>query len=346
MGSVKIADTLGQKNSGVFAIVDANDIAGGIYSVADTTARDAIPAERRKIGMLCWCITPGSMWRLDSDLNTWVSYEVAGPTGVTGDTGPTGVTGSDGATGPTGITGSDGATGPTGVTGSDGVTGATGSTGSDGYYRVRNCSPNNVASLAAYPIDYTLNDGVTNVEGDVVLLIDQTTTSQNGPYMVGVVGAGTAPLTRPSWWATGQNKNTNEVHIRVGTEGDLYGGTIWSVFGSGGYGSLDYIVVDTDDPYLFPLYFTTQSVLNNGTNTLTNLPILNANFSAVLVTLNTVPPTTTIRWYVDGIVAGQPCTGQAALTLVTAANATDTDADSIDYTIVVINQGAMRVPPP
>ena len=55
-----------------------------------------------------------------------------GPTGRTGDTGPTGPTGADGATGLTGPTGADGATGPTGPTGADGATGPVGPTGADG----------------------------------------------------------------------------------------------------------------------------------------------------------------------------------------------------------------------
>lgn len=66
---------------------------------------------------------------------------------------------------------------------------------------VRGVVTANIASLAAFTV--ASNDGLTYVAGNVVLLVNQTTATQNGPYTVGTVGGGTAPLTRPPWWQTG-----------------------------------------------------------------------------------------------------------------------------------------------
>lgn len=60
-------------------------------------------------------------------------------------------------------------------------------------FEVRGASTGNVANLAAFTV---ANDGITLVQGERVLLKNQGTASQNGIYDVGVVGGGTAPLTR------------------------------------------------------------------------------------------------------------------------------------------------------
>jgi len=52
-----------------------------------------------------------------------------------------------------------------------------------------------VPTLASFSV---IVDGVTLVEGDRVLLTEQTTQSENGLYEVGVVAASLAPLTRPA----------------------------------------------------------------------------------------------------------------------------------------------------
>lgn len=62
-----------------------------------------------------------------------------------------------------------------------------------GYAPVKSASTGNVANLASFTVD---NDSVNLVAGDRVLLKDQSTTTQNGIYVVGVVATGTAPLTR------------------------------------------------------------------------------------------------------------------------------------------------------
>lgn len=52
--TIKLIDTLKQKNNGDFGIADANDIIGGYYQVDFIAERDNIPLCRRKEGMLCW----------------------------------------------------------------------------------------------------------------------------------------------------------------------------------------------------------------------------------------------------------------------------------------------------
>lgn len=66
-------------------------------------------------------------------------------------------------------------------------------TGLDLKASVRAASTANIADLANCS---TSMDGVTLVQGDRILLKDQSTGSQNGIYTVGLVTTGTAPLTR------------------------------------------------------------------------------------------------------------------------------------------------------
>jgi hypothetical protein len=78
---------------------------------------------------------------------------------------------------------------------------------------VRAASTANVANLGAAS---TSMDGVTLVEGDRVLLKNQSTGGQNGIYVVGAVGGGVAPLTRAedadasSDWTAGTTVYTQE----------------------------------------------------------------------------------------------------------------------------------------
>ena len=62
-------------------------------------------------------------------------------------------------------------------------------------------------------------DGYTLVQGDVVLLISQATTHQNGPWVIttlGTVSVG-AVLTRPSWFTTGTAKSGIFCLVQYGT---------------------------------------------------------------------------------------------------------------------------------
>ena len=59
---------------------------------------------------------------------------------------------------------------------------------------VRGASTADIPNLAAFTVAGV--DGLTYIEGQRILLKDQTTTEQRGPYRVGVVAGGLAPLTR------------------------------------------------------------------------------------------------------------------------------------------------------
>lgn len=47
-----------------FPVADANDILGGLMSVADLTARDAIPSARRRVGMEVFVAADGKTYQL------------------------------------------------------------------------------------------------------------------------------------------------------------------------------------------------------------------------------------------------------------------------------------------
>lgn len=53
---------------------------GGYRTVANTTARDAIPADRRLEGMLVYVVATDTTYQLGSDLLTWSAYGAGGST--------------------------------------------------------------------------------------------------------------------------------------------------------------------------------------------------------------------------------------------------------------------------
>jgi len=94
------------------------------------------------------------------------------------------------------------------------------------------------------------------------MLINQSSVLENGPYIVGRIDAGFANLTRPSWWSTSSIQYTNNIQFRIGSEGNVYGGSVWTAFGADERGSaLDFIAVDTNDPVIFPLFFNSCAFL-------------------------------------------------------------------------------------
>lgn len=70
--------------------------------------------------------------------------------------------------------------------------GGAGITSGPTFY-ARGASTANIANLASFTV---ANDGITLVEGEYFLAKDQAATEENGLYVVGVVAAGSAPLTR------------------------------------------------------------------------------------------------------------------------------------------------------
>ena len=136
--------------------------------------------------------------------------------------------------------------------------------------RARNvAAAGNVAALTAFTV--AGNDGLTNIAGDVVLLLEQTTAADRGPYVVGVVTAGVAPLTRPDWWPTGATL-VSGAKIRVGGEGNVFKNVDFRAFVVA-----DTFVVGTTDPKLYPEEVSGATALVGGTFTISTVPIFGPN---------------------------------------------------------------------
>jgi len=207
-------------------------------------------------------------------------------------------------------------------------------------YRARGVSAANNESLTAFVgvTGGTIRDGVTYVQGDVVLLAGQTTKTQNGLYVVGVVAAGTAPLTRLAAFATGAvfPKGASIV-CELGPEGTLFGGTLWKVTTAGP------ITVDTTNHDWYPRQVTQQVTLVTGFVTVTNVPILSTTKTAgIFMPTNFSGASTTVSYrngaYTSGgaaTAAGIAGTGSISVTALVAAGTFNTnDVGTGSLTIV------------
>jgi hypothetical protein len=174
-------------------------------------------------------------------------------------------------------------------------------------------------------------DGLTYVAGQRVLLVGQTTKSQNGVYVVGVVAAGAAPLTRPADFATGAVVPSGRV-VQV-SEGTLFSNSEWKITTTGN------ITVDTTSFDMYPREVTQQLALVAGTTTISNVPILSAtksNFISIRTTAAT--STLTVGGYqvVGTITPG--IVGTASVTVdATVAAGTINVADVSTLNITVLN---------
>ncbi len=114
-------------------------------------------------------------------------------------------------------------------------------------------------SLTAFTVA-TSTDGVTFVQGDLVLLCAQTTAADNGIYRVGAV-ATTAPLTRYELLPTGSTL-PGGLTINVGGEGTVFKNTVWASFAAS-----QNVVVGTTDPKFYPRSVSWTSANVAGVNT-------------------------------------------------------------------------------
>lgn len=99
-------------------------------------------------------------------------------------------------------------------------------------HAARGMATSNVADLTAFTV---ANDGITLAAGDRVLLPSQTTSSQNGIYVVGTVAVGAAPLTRATDFddsLTAEFQPGVVVQVQEGTVG---AGTRWLAYTAGPY---------------------------------------------------------------------------------------------------------------
>lgn len=96
-------------------------------------------------------------------------------------------------------------------------------------HRVRGIVTSNIADLAVFTV--AGNDGLTYAAGERVLLAGQSTGAQNGIYVVGTVGGGTAALTRAADWAAAAVVRPGALmHVNEGT---AYADTYWMITNTG-----------------------------------------------------------------------------------------------------------------
>jgi hypothetical protein len=186
-------------------------------------------------------------------------------------------------------------------------------------------------SLTAFTVA-TNTDGITYVAGDVVLLTAQTAPAENGPYVVGTV-ATTAPLSRPSWWATGAQITQGQT-IQVGGEGTIFGGSEWKALCAKAK------IVGTDDPVFYPRVSKGTVTLASGTITLgatQGLFLKSVTASSILITRNTKGAgTVAVEYYAPSAsrTAGVSGTAAAVINAAVAAGTLDnTDTSTVDFVV-------------
>ena len=170
-------------------------------------------------------------------------------------------------------------------------------------------------------------DGVTYVAGDRVLLVGQTTKSQNGIWVVGTVTSGTAPLTRPLDFASGAVLLAGQV-FQV-SEGTLYSNSEWKIITTGA------ITVDTTTFDAYPRYVEQEISLTSGAATITNVPIISS--TKVLITFLRVNPSSTSSTIMYGPGSLTPgIVGTVSLTIqaeVAAGTLNSSDASTLNVGI-------------
>ena len=208
---------------------------------------------------------------------------------------------------------------------------ATFSTGGSDVHTVKAVCLVNVANLASYTVaaSATFNDNVAMVEGDTILLVGQTTATQNGPYVVGAVTTGHAPLTRPTWWRGGDTLPIGS-QVRLSGLGDVFANTTWESMRATGTS----FIVGTNDPEMYPLSLTGTATLTGGAVDVA-APIRSALSGVSIVRTTPTTATATIMYAVNGQpTPGPGVTGTVHLfATVAAGTLNNADASVLTYTI-------------
>ena len=164
------------------------------------------------------------------------------------------------------------ATGETLVTGAAGTFADSDHVHAEYEKSVRYVMTTDVPDLGAFIL---LQDGITGVEGDLVLLANQTAPAEAGIYVIGVV-AGTAPLTRvASLPAAAVVTGGYTVHVNEGT---LFASTNWFIATAG------QITIGTTGHTWYPECVTQSATLVAGTVTITTVPILSLTRTQICLT--------------------------------------------------------------
>lgn len=195
-----------------------------------------------------------------------------------------------------------------------------------------------VLTLTATGAFSTAQDGVTPAVGDKFLIPAGTITTlvvsaaNSGVYEVtslGGVGA-SATFTRTAKWAHGAII-TPETRIRVGGEGTLFRGTVWTADPATATK-----VVGTDDPILYPDKVIQTVALTSSAATITNVPIKSATKSNVHAALAGVGGTTTSTIGYGIIVAPTPGGIGTASTVVNAIASGGTKNGTSDTSSLIV----------
>lgn len=145
-------------------------------------------------------------------------------------------------------------------------------------HSVRGVVTSNVADLAAFTV--ATHDGLTFVEGDYVLLAKQSTGSQDGIYVVGVVAVGAAPLTRAADWAAAMVLPANSMVV-VG-EGTAWKNSRWFASVAGA------VTVATTSPAFYPERVKATTVaMTAGSVAVASTWILSASASVAMLSAKT-----------------------------------------------------------
>lgn len=198
-------------------------------------------------------------------------------------------------------------------------------------HEVRYVMTTNVAALATFTV---VQDGVTGVEGDLVLLANQTTGAESGVYVLGVVGGGTAPLTRVAWLpAAAVVRSGYTVHVEAGT---LFASTSWFISTAGA------ITIGTTAHLWFPESITQSLALVAGTTTVSNVPVLSLTKTGYALTRRVANTSTlTVGGYcttvggANGVTSG--VVGTAAVIIeatVGAGTINAADVSTLEVTII------------
>jgi hypothetical protein len=208
-------------------------------------------------------------------------------------------------------------------------TGALQATNQQGQTRqVRGVVTANVSDLTAFTV--ASNDGLTYAAGQRILLAGQTTKSQNGPYVVGTVASTTAPLTRPTDFATASVVPSGLV-VEV-SEGTLFAQSSWKLTTAATSGA----TVGTTSIDFYPRYVGQTVTLSSGTITIANVPLLSATKSLISINRTTPStPTSTIQYNPITLTPGVVGTASIVLNAQVAAgtiNASDASVLNVGVT--------------
>lgn len=203
-------------------------------------------------------------------------------------------------------------------------------TGTTPFRKVRAVITANVSNLAAFNVSIN-TDGVVLVANDIVLLTAQTTAAQNGPYVVGTVAAGVAPLTRPAWFPASGTVPTGFA-LEVGGEGNTFKNTTWKAMRAA-----NSFVVDASDGEFYPLIVSGSAVLSSGTATITSVPLRSTTSNVVITRIGAGSSASSTIMYVLSAAPTAGPVGTATFTIrsaLSSGSVNTSDTSTLRWTVI------------